>query len=486
MRQSFFQKVFEICDIKDFSFSKETLETYSKDTSFFKGKTPACIVWVESKKQIEDLLRLANNYSFHLIPISSNSNYRMHGDTIPRNGNSVILNLSKMDKILKIDRKNRSVKIQPGVTYKKLNEKLKKKGLRPLLPLFPRAQKSALMGALDREPITIPRYHWDSSDPLLCTELFFGSGHHFRTGSAAGPGTIEQQEKMGQAQVNPMGPTQFSPYRILQGSQGSIGIVLWGTIKVELKPDIQQAFHLQSNNLAKLLALQYKLIKYRLCDELLILNNLNLATLIRKQKKNIYNLRDSLKDWHLIFVISGRGELASEKISYLTGDIEDIVKSLELIDSIDSTQVKEKEILTFLSKATSQPWRFRLKGGVQDIQYLINYQNIEKSINIGKANFPEELGIYIQPINQGTSYYCELDIYYNPTGDNLQQIKDCYMEISKQLIENGCFFNRPYGILTDLIYENQDVLTVDVLKKVKNIFDPNNILNPGVLCFDKT
>ena len=51
-------------------------------------------------------------------------------------------------------------------------------------------------------------------------------------------------------------------------------------------------------------------------------------------------------------------------------------------------------------------------------------------------------------------------------------------------MKNGAFFNRPYGDLTKEIYAHHDQETVNALRKVKKIFDPNNILNPGVLCFD--
>lgn len=485
MKQSFFQKVFNLCKIREYSFQKETLEKYSKDFSFFIGEVPKCIAWVTQNNQIEMLLKLANKYKFKIIPVSSKSIYRMHGDTIPRKKDSIILNLSKMDKILEIDRKNKAVKIQPGVTYQKLLKKLEHRDLKLLSPLHPRAQKSVLMGALDREPITIPRYHWDSSDPLLCTELFFGSGHFFRTGSAAGPGTIEQQQKMGQAQINPMGPTQFSPYRIIQGSQGSIGVVLWGTLKIELKPDIQEVYHLQSNNLAELLELQYYLIRNRLCDELLILNNINLACLLQEESEKILSVKDSLMEWNLIYVISGYGELAKERIKYLKGDIAEIIEDLQLNKDIVKDLNRKEKILHFLTTSTQNPWRFRLKGAVQDIQFLINYQKIDDSISLVMENIQNEVGVYIQPINQGTSYYCELDVFYNPQKDDKKKIKKIYYNVTEKLIHNGCFFNRPYDILSNLIYKNQDAITVDVLRKVKHIFDPNNILNPGVLCFDE-
>jgi glycolate oxidase len=50
------------------------------------------------------------------------------------------------------------------------------------------------------------------------------------------------------------------------------------------------------------------------------------------------------------------------------------------------------------------------------------------------------------------------------------------------MLAGGAFFSRPYGIWADMAYK-QDARSMAVLKTVKNIFDPNHIMNPGKLCF---
>ncbi|MHA1254546.1 MAG: FAD-binding oxidoreductase [Promethearchaeota archaeon] len=480
------QKLVEICSSKNISNDPNVLTKYSKDLSFSPEIAPKYVVWPSNTKVIEEILKLANELKFSVVPISSSSGPRHHGDTIPKNSNCVVLDLSKMKKILNIDRKNRVVMIEPGVTFSELIPELDKKGLRLLLPLHPRGSKSVLTSALEREPITIPRYHWDSSDPLLCTEVFFGTGDIFRTGTAAGPGTIKQQQAAGQAQVNPMGPTQFSPFRVIQGAQGSLGIVTWATLKLELIPTIQKVFHLQSDTIPELLDLQHELIKYRLCDELLILNNLNLASLVKKNSQEIFELAKKIKKWNLIYIIAGRGRLAADKISYLEGDIRDIVSDLKLDSLITESIINDNEIIQVLSKATYDPWRLRLKGGYQDIFFITNSEKIPEFISIVENNISDDLGIYIQQINQGTSNHCEFDLFYDPTNEEEKMIiKEKFLEISTKLMDIGAFFNRPYGILAKEVYKRHDDSTQMAMKKVKKIFDPNNVLNPGVLCFDE-
>ena len=482
---NFLQNLTKICGSRNISQDPKDLKDYSKDLSFLKGKSPLCIVWPSKSQDVTEILRLANNSKFYVIPTSSDSKFKHHGDSLPKRDNSVILNLSRMNKVLSIDRKNRVVMVEPGVTFNQLIPILKKKGLRLLLPLNPTGSRSVLSTALEREPITIPRYHWDSSDPLLCTEVVFGTGDLFRTGTAAGPGTIKQQQKMGQAQVNPMGPTQFSPYRVIQGAQGSLGVVTWATLKLELLPSTQKVYHFQSENIQDLLDFQYELLKYRLCDELFILNNTNLACLLKRDQQEISDLAENLKKWNLIFIISGRGPLANDKISYLEGDIDDINTELGLNFSEPKVEISDKEILHFLKEPSEKPWRMKLKGVYQDILFLTSFEKIPKFISLIESNYKKDFGIYIQPINQGTSYHVEFDSYYQPKDvNNIDAIKEKILRVGIQLMDEGAFFSRPYGIWAKEVFSHQSNETVDAMKKVKKIFDPNNVLNPGVLCFD--
>ncbi len=482
---NFLQNLTNICGSRNLSQEPKDLKEYSKDLSFLKGKSPLCIVWPSKSQDVAKIVKLANDLKFYVIPVSLNSRFKQHGNSVPKKDNSIILNLSRMNKILSINRKNRVIMVEPGVTFEQLVPTLKKEGLKLLLPLMPTASRSVLATALEREPITIPRYHWDSSDPLLCTEVVFGTGDLFRTGTAADPGTIKQQQKMGQAQVNPMGPTQFSPFRVIQGAQGSLGVVTWATLKLEILPSIQKVYHLQSDNIQDLLDLQYELLKYRLCDELLILNNKNLACLLKENQQEISQLVGNLEKWNLIFIISGRGPLANDKISYLEGDIDEIRAELGLNFSEPNVEISDKEILHFLYEPCEKPWRMRLKGAYQDIFFLTSFEKIPKFISLMETKFEKDLGIYIQPINQGTSYHIEFDLHYDPEDINeVNAIKEKNRGIRAQLMDIGAFFSRPYGVWAKDVFSHHSLEIIDALKKVKQIFDPNKVLNPGVLCFD--
>nr|MDO8112630.1 FAD-binding protein [Candidatus Sigynarchaeota archaeon] len=186
------------CGSKNVSDNPSVLIEYARDTSFAEGKSPVMIAWPKSAKEVQQIIAAAQEYGIHLLPVSSSPGARVHGDSVPRSIDCVVVDLSRMRRIERLDRAHRVVALEPGVTFDDLLPRLREQGLRLNMPLAPRTGKSVVASVLEREPVAMPRYQWDSSDPLLCTEIVFGTGDMFRTGSAAGPGTIKEQRKSGQ------------------------------------------------------------------------------------------------------------------------------------------------------------------------------------------------------------------------------------------------------------------------------------------------
>ena len=96
---------------------------------------------------------------------------------------------------------------------------------------------------------------------------------------------------------------------------------------------------------------------------------------------------------------------------------------------------------------------------------------------------PSEIGVYIQPLMRGVGCHCEFSLPFDPDNQReVTKIQRLITEASAVLINQGAFFSRPYGIWANMAY-NRDAQTTMVLKKIKGIFDPNNVMNPGKLCF---
>ena len=93
------------------------------------------------------------------------------------------------------------------------------------------------------------------------------------------------------------------------------------------------------------------------------------------------------------------------------------------------------------------------------------------------------MGIYLQPVVQGTSCQVEFSLFFDP-GDEAEVriVRGLATSTIQPLMDAGAFFSRPFGEASRRIM-NRDAASVEALKRFKAIVDPAGILNPGKLCF---
>jgi FAD/FMN-containing dehydrogenase len=396
-----------------------------------------------------------------------------------------------MKKIIRIDSENRIAIVEPGVTFGELIPMLKKNHLRLNMPLLPRSSKSVIGSLLEREPVMMPRYHWDLIDPLACTEVIYGSGDLFRTGSAAGPGTLEEQWEVGAAQNEASGPVQADFARLIQGAQGTMGIVTWASIRCEQLPVLEEPFLIGSSNLDNLLDLIRLLVNARLVDDCLILNNTNLAYIIGQEGSQDYeSIKASLPNWILFYTISGTKYFPEEKVKYQIQDSSEHAKSFNLEPGRQIGEASAFDLLRILHKPPNGSyWKLQSKGSCYDIFFLTtcdrlsNLNDIMKKLAI-KSDYPfGDIGIYIQPLVQGVCYHCEYNLFFDSNNPKESKVvRELSTSTFDPLANGGAFFSRPYGPWADFAYI-RDAQSTLAMRKVKGIFDPKNILNPGKLCF---
>jgi FAD/FMN-containing dehydrogenase len=472
------------------SLDSAELDSFSRDISFANRVRPASLVKPKSAADVQRILKFANETKTPLVPVSSGPPH-FRGDTVPSVGGAVIVDMSGMKKIMFVDRKRRVAMCEPGVTFGELIAEVRREGLRLNMPLLPRESKSVVGSILEREPVTMPKYQWDISDPLACAEIYFGTGDEFRTGQAAGPGTVAEQWAVGGLQKAPYGPGTASWHRLIQGAQGTMGIVTWVSMRCEILPTLEEPFVVCSPNLDKLLELTYWLIRLRIVNECFILNNTNLATIFTKKSPDDYeDVKAALPAWTLFYTVAGYEFFPEERVDSQIKDITEITQRLGIEAVKAAGGVSANEILRVVQQPCGNPyWKLRPKGACQDIFYLTLREKLEGQIAAvadlaDKAGYPaSHLGVYIQPIVQGTSYHCEFNLPYDPAnGRERNRVQDLVSSAIQNLMAKGAFFSRPYGESARTIL-NRDAATVAVLHTFKNVFDPNNVMNPGKVCF---
>ncbi len=472
------------------STEEDLLAAYSKDNSFVPPGMPECVVRPGNAEEVQETVRLANSHATPLIPVSSGGP-RIRGDTVPTRGGSV-LDLARMNRIVRIDPKNRVVVIEPGVTFGQLAPVLEQEGLRLAGPLLPRANKSVVASVLEREPTLMPRHHWDVCDPLCCMEVVFGSGDAFRTGEAAGPGGLEGQWAIGGAQKFPLGPHQLDYHRLVQGAQGTMGVVTWATVKCELIPARKRPFFVGAQRLEDLVGFAYELTKQGYGEELFIANRVQLAALAKEAglQDDLDETIESLPRWSLVFCIAGGSWFPEEQIDYLERDLKTIAQGQGQTLENALGKLTASRMLTILSRPSGDPyWKYNVRGGFREIFFVTTLDRFPPFLDlvhgaaaeIGVAH--DRIGVYLQPIVQGTSCHCEFDLFFDPDDEGeTSRARALFETASSRLIGAGAFFSRPYPAWAEEVYASRGQF-VSALKKVKSVFDPNHVMNPGKLCF---
>ncbi|MGD1118582.1 MAG: FAD-binding oxidoreductase [Dehalococcoidales bacterium] len=467
---------------------QDLLEDYARDRSFARPLMPRALVRPGNVSEVQAIVQWANQTHTPLVPVSSGPPH-FHGDTVPSAPGAVVVDLSGSRQILHIDRRNKITLIEAGVTYPQLQAALAKEGLCLPIPLAPRPNKSVLAALLEREPHTIPRYQWLFPDPLRALELVWGNGEIFRTGDGADWRKPEAWQKK-QAPIGGGGPGQTDYWRLVSAAQGTMGIATWASVKCQVLPQIHHLNFVSSNKLENLLDFTYRLLRLRFGDELFILNNFTLASLLGGGAADIKARAAALPPWTVLVGVAGRERLPEARVAYQEKDISDMAQmyGLELLPEIPGA--RNSEIKQAVLNPSPEPyWKLNYTGGSQDIIFLTTLDKTPEFVRTMYAvaedcRYPAlEIGVYLQPVHQGAACHVEFHLPYNPAdAKETAAMQELFTKASEALFSAGAYFSRPYGIWADMVY-NRDPQTTAVLKKLKAIFDTNNIMNPGKLCF---
>lgn len=465
----------------------KVLEAYSKDSSTVPTGMPNYVVKVKNTKQVEEILKMANEYKIPVVPVSSHVHY--NGSTIPRQG-GIILDLSLMNKIVEVDELNRRVRLESGVTWEKITKELDKKGMRIMMPLLPHALRSVVTDHLEREVITNTVY--DYGEPLQAMEVVWPVGTVFRTGSASVNGYPDSPSRG----ANPSGPG-LDFYRFIQGAQGTMGVVTWANLKIQNQTKIDKILFAPVYDIAQTIDFLYRILRIRIGQECLLLNNINLASIIADDFDKEFNkLISILPPWSLILVISGLKHRPEEKIKYEMDTLNDILKNeypdVVLSDTLPGITALDKKLLPMLRKPwpkNTTYWKDRYKGACQSLFFIsrpVDAPMFLEIMNQVAVNYDyplSDIGGYIQPIEHNRACNIEFNLFYNPADEyEKDKISQLYLKAAEILFSEGAIFSRPYGKVADMVYNKSADYTI-ALKRVKKIFDPQNIMNPGNLCF---
>jgi FAD/FMN-containing dehydrogenase len=467
--------------------AQAVLLKYSSDHSLVPPGMPDFVVWPTTSEQVSDVLKLSSKNNVPVIPVSSQVHF--NGGAIPREG-GIIMDLSKMNKILEIDQDLKKVRIEAGVTWGQLTGELAKQGMRALMPLMPPANRSVLSDFLDREVPTNTVY--DYGEPMQGFEVVWPNSDPFRLGSASVNGYPDSGSHGG----NPSGPG-IDFYRFVQGAQGTMGVVTWTNLKVMFETKKDKVFFVPVDDLASAQEFLYRILPRRVGQEVVLLNRTDLATMIAESfPKDFERLRATLPPWTLIIVVSGLQRRPDEKIAYEEKFLKETVKNefrrLVLAEALPGFPGLGNKMLSLLRNpwpADLPYWKNRWQGASQSLFFIARPEKSQKFVEIIETVAPKhgypvaDIGGYIQPIEHNRGCQVEFTFFYNGKDAAAKaRVAGLYKDAAQALMNEGALFTRPYGELAPMVYDRAASYVL-ALRRVKKIFDPNNIMNPGNLCF---
>ncbi len=159
----------------------EDLLTYAFDGTAILHETPGCVVFPDSTTQISEILKFANQEKIPVVTRGSGTG--LSGGSIPVPG-CIVLCTVKMDRILNVDPANLNARVEPGVLTAKLDEAAQSHSL--FYPPDPGSMRISTLGgnvANNAGGLRGLKYGV-TRDYVMALEVVLANGEILKTGTA--------------------------------------------------------------------------------------------------------------------------------------------------------------------------------------------------------------------------------------------------------------------------------------------------------------
>lgn len=452
-------------------------QSFSRDCDIGNGFAPRAVLYPRNVEEVRGIVVWGNNTHTPLIPVSS-TGLRRRGDTVPRVEGAVVVDMSRMNKLIHADCRDKIAIVEAGVDFGTIDALLRPHGLRAFRPLMPRAGKSVIASYLDREPIINADVHWDPADPFGGTAIVSGGGELTLNGSAALEGSLREQLERGHRHMVPFGPGNVDLTRVVQGSQGSLGIMGWAAVYCELIPKAEDSIFLCSDRLAPVLSTMREAVHRRICTTAFVADRVQMAMLLG------LNLADApkLPAWMFFATQAGYVHAPEQKLAWQRADLLEIASR--------NGAKADKALLDTTADKLAATLRTSLPGFYRDIPlgahkelfFLHGVSSVERMVDTqktylaGSALSGKAVGTYIQMLAQGTFAHVEYALAHAP---NEKDVDREWRNFAESCLGAGAFYSRPHGISRDLAFVRDDGSSTRMIGAAKALLDPRNVLNPN-------
>jgi D-lactate dehydrogenase (cytochrome) len=198
-----------------FTASEAIRRQHGHTLTWLENEPPDAVVFAESRDDVIDLVKLCAKHDAPIVPFGVGSSLEGHVNA-PHGG--VSLDCSRMNKVLVVDAEDLDCVVEPGVTRKQLNDFLHDTGL--FFPIDPGADASLGGMAATRASGTNAVRYGTMKDLVLSLGVVMGDGSFLRTGSRA------KKSSAG-----------YDLTHIFVGSEGTLGVIVEVVLRLSGVPE---------------------------------------------------------------------------------------------------------------------------------------------------------------------------------------------------------------------------------------------------------
>ena len=423
---------------------------------------PDFVVWPNSAQEVSKILKLANRYKIPVIPYGGGSGAQ--GGTVPLFG-GIVIDLKRMDKILRIDKKSYTATALPGINGQILENQLNKEGV--MLAHYPASQYAATLGGYvaSRGSGVLSTKYGKAEDMVISMEIVLPQGEIIRTlpvpNHAAGPGLLQ----------------------LFIGSEGVFGVITELTMRIDPIPEVRKFRGYLFADLVKGLEAGRRIMTQRLKPCVLRLYD---ASSTQRFIKRVLNL-----DAEGNFMIVGVDGDAPQ-VDYEESAIQKICLSLNAIDwgsAPGEHWWKHRYDFYFPPFAPSLPEMYGTTDTVTNFDNIYNLYLAKKQVI--EDGYKEWGSTYTAHFSHwfpwGVMIYDRFFIKRPPQDprEALLLHNKIWADSVRASIAHGGVLNEHHGIGFKLgwLMPEQYGSAWPMLKNLKNMLDPHGIMNPGKLGF---
>jgi len=412
---------------------------------------PDLVLFPQNAQEMSQILILANRFRFPVVPRGAGTG--MSGGAVPIGG-GVVLSLERMDKILELDAKDGVCVVEPGV--KTLQLQVKARELNMFYPPDPASSKECTIGGNLAECAGGLRAikYGVTREYVLGLEAVLPTGDVITTGARTHKGVVG-----------------YDLTRLLVGSEGTLGILTKAILKLlplpEAKATLLAAFEgvdkameylfdvLGSGILPSAAEFMDRLSYWCVSDELNLLIPYDKPVL-------------------LIFEVDGRKFQVKKDLEILLG----IAKRYGIV--IAHAFDDEAEDIWNVRRELS-PSMYKLKPNKLSEDIVVPRTKIVQMLSTIEQ-ISENLDLPIPVFGHIGDGNLHVNIMYDANQEEEKQKIPLAVEgIFKEVIKLKGTISGEHGVgITKMPYLSMELSPkhIEVMKGIKKVFDPNNILNP--------